>query len=229
MRTSTTFTPAQVFEILGIIPPFSLSQLKTAYRAKAREEHPDVSRFLNAKERFQKVQSVYEYALNIQDWFSSEFIDASNTVCVDGKTRVADLGKGVGPNRNGRPCDMCEGQGYSTYSLEAKQCPDCRRDNDRDMWAMFANYGKWQYKCRRCNGDGQFKRNGKPAGKCFSCQGSGWFKSLKQDINRCKTCNGTSTVQNDQKVGYLKCERCSGCGEIELFNPALAKGLLSAR
>lgn len=49
------------YKILGIDQSISLDDLKTAYRLKAKETHPDANpNDPKAKEKFQEVQAAYE-------------------------------------------------------------------------------------------------------------------------------------------------------------------------
>lgn len=51
------------FQILGISPRASLAEIKKAYRKKARQYHPDVSKEPDAEEKFIEVNEAYEYLL----------------------------------------------------------------------------------------------------------------------------------------------------------------------
>lgn len=52
------------FQILGISPGASVAEIKKAYRQKARQYHPDVSKEPDAEEKFIEVNEAYEYLLN---------------------------------------------------------------------------------------------------------------------------------------------------------------------
>ncbi len=52
------------FQILGISPGASVAEIKKAYRKKARQYHPDVSKEPDAEEKFIEVNEAYEYLLN---------------------------------------------------------------------------------------------------------------------------------------------------------------------
>jgi hypothetical protein len=48
------------FDILGLTPPFTIDDVKAAYRAKAKESHPDAGGDANA---FNQVETAYRTAL----------------------------------------------------------------------------------------------------------------------------------------------------------------------
>jgi hypothetical protein len=52
------------YRILGVNSSTSAEGIKKAYRAKAREMHPDVNRSENAHEQFLLLREAYEYLLN---------------------------------------------------------------------------------------------------------------------------------------------------------------------
>lgn len=51
--------PKHYYEILGVAPNASAAEIKTAYRRKAMEYHPDRCHLPNAKELFQRVEEAY--------------------------------------------------------------------------------------------------------------------------------------------------------------------------
>jgi DnaJ-class molecular chaperone len=218
--------------LLGLKLPTTRNALKAAFHRKAREEHPDQSQAADAHERYLRVQEAYECLQRA----SNEIIEvehegARDLVCDDGMTKVADLGKGLPHNVNGKPCPQCDGRGFQSYSLEHEHdCPDC----SQVMTSLFEaislggyGYSKWKYRCTKCQGSGLFRlRNGAVKGRCFKCKGTGW--SLPQaGRNHCATCKGTGRdPARKHHMGYTLCLECKGCGEVIIFNPVLPKGLL---
>ncbi len=208
--------------LLGIVPPVPLNTLKTTFRRLSREEHPDVSKHPQATRRFAQINEAYN--LLIKDPNVLEFTeeDAKKLETVEG-IPLAKLGKGLGPNTNGRPCTLCDARGYRGYKADRIPCEDCKR--------VFLNIftEAWAYRCRKCKGTGRFLRNGKDVGECFACKGNCWHVSRSRS-NDCKSCRGRRSIEDPKgRMFYTSCEHCKGTGEIMVFNPVLPKGLLGAR
>lgn len=215
-------------EVLGIELPTTRNLLKTAFRRRSHEEHPDQSQHPDANNRFIAVSAAYKH-LREQDVFTLSGADERNTHTLCGKA-LSDLGKGLGPTTNGRPCSTCSGVGYKEYRHpQIVDCANCR-----------LTYGRWQYRCRRCEGTGKFKKGGKEIGECFGCKGSGWLTPKHQKmrihpvwrsrepVNACKDCNGRGVQRQESKeLFYQLCSECKGVGEIKIFNPVIPKGLLA--
>ena len=162
-------------------------------------------------------------------------IDVIETVTEKDQTEegilLKDLGLGLGPTTNGRPCDACCGKGYTSYSCEKDVCPDCRRVYDMHIFSFFFDpEGVFEYRCRKCKGTGSFTKNGKVVGTCFNCNGKGWHKVNRRARNSCQTCKGRMEIDNPKGAKkHLRCTTCKGTGEILVFNPVLPKGLLAGR
>ena len=52
------------YNLLGVNPEASLSEIKTAFRKKAKLLHPDINSSPNAEIEFIKINEAYEYILN---------------------------------------------------------------------------------------------------------------------------------------------------------------------
>jgi len=236
---SISFTLAEASKILRIELPTTANALKSAFRRRSREVHPDHSVAVDAKEQFQILSAAYEFAQTRPDWLLA--VDGATPgealACDDG-TPLSECGNGLGPTTNGRPCTDCGGKGFTSYTAETIPCPDCRRGG---VLGVFI-----EYRCRRCGGDGTFKKNGRAAGKCFGCQGSGWIQEKRRNsapdyfrfgffggsriVNHCTTCKGRFEIKNPRGwLVYVKCHHCKGMGEILIFNPVIPKGLLAQR
>lgn len=222
-----TFTLPDAEKILCIALPTTLNALKSAFRRRSLRVHPDHSVAVDAKEQFQILSAAYEFAQTQVEWILSVEGEAHQPdVCDDG-TPLSDLGKGLGPTTNGKPCESCAGKGFNSYTNGMVSCSDCREEAFRVS-----------YRCRKCGGDGEFKRSGKSVGKCFGCQGLGWVPEQRRGrglfgnvpINRCQTCKGAQVVRDPKaKKLHAKCWQCKGTGELLVFNPVIPKGLLRAR
>jgi DnaJ-class molecular chaperone len=211
-------TSVEAAKTLGVALPVSLNALKTAYRRRSHEEHPDVSKHPQAAERFLALTIAYEHLQADPRALEYSAEDARRLLTDDG-TPLAELGKGLGPKTNGRPCDDCTGRGYRSYKIDGMRCPKCR------PYYLNIFHRAWEYLCRKCNGSGKFKNKG----ECFPCRGTGWTRTTS-GRNTCVACKGTEIVENPQApVAHVKCAGCKGTGELMVFNPVLPKGLLAGR
>jgi DnaJ-class molecular chaperone len=104
--------------LLGLKLPTTMNALKSAFHRKAREEHPDQSQAADAHERYLRVQDAYECLRRDATALSVTEEEVRDLLCDDGATKVADLGKGLPHNVNGKPCPQCDGKGFQSYSLE---------------------------------------------------------------------------------------------------------------
>ncbi len=210
--------------LLGITLPIPLNTLKTTFRRRSREEHPDVSKHPEATSRFARLNEAYN--LLLKDPTALEFTkEAARKLMTEEGFLLADLGKGLGPKTNGRPCEFCDARGYRGYKADRVPCPDCRE--------VFVNIFQraWAYKCRKCSGTGRFKRDGRDVGECFACNGTSFHLSgTGSRSNSCRTCHGRQSVDDPRgRTRYVRCTTCKGTGEILVFNPVLPKGLLTTR
>lgn len=230
-----TYTIEEASKILRIKLPTTVNALKSAFRRRSREVHPDHSVAVDAKEQFQELSAAYEYVQTRLDWSMGEEYEgpSASSFCDDG-TPLSTLGQGLGPTTNGRPCEGCDSKGFTSYSAWGVDCPDCR-----------TSLRGVKYRCRRCGGDGTFKRDGKAVGQCRGCSGSGWIPERQkapsdrfgvfggfhaEPVNRCTTCRGRGKINDPRgRVTHVKCYHCKGTGEILVFNPVIPKGLLSSR
>lgn len=227
-----TFTIAAASHILRVELPTTMNALKSAFRRRSREVHPDHSVAVDATKQFQALSAAYEFAQTQPAWLlETEGEEVNGNLLCDDGTPLADLGKGLGPLKNGRPCDGCGSKGFTSYSVARTPCVDCR-----------VAFGRVSYRCRRCGGDGVFKRNGRSVGECNGCRGEGWIAETKRVrdpfgfgfgvrlVNRCVTCKGERDVPNPQgRQTHVKCYHCKGTGELLVFNPVIPKGLLGSR
>lgn len=142
----------EAYKILRLNPPFTEQQLKSAFRAKAQESHPDKG---GKQEDFIKAKSAFD--LLIKDAGQTQQVNT-----VDG-TPLSELGKGL--KVSGRTCKECFGKGYNEYTY-TKFCYDCLG------WGYRFNKLNGSIKCKTCNGMGE-KVDSIARTVCFSCKGSG--------------------------------------------------------
>jgi len=167
-------TVHEASKVLGIILPVTTVILKSAFRRRSHETHPDLNKSENASAEFIKVKEAYDYLLTQGDVILDVSDDSSNAMLytTDGKS-LKDLGNGLPHTKAGVPCDNCFGKGYNEANSTAGWvvCPEC--------------HGHWKQEmvCRKCGGSGEFKRGGKVVGKCNNCNGKGMI------VRYCSECN----------------------------------------
>lgn len=62
-------TPTEYYEVLGLEPSASSSQVKKAYKRLARKYHPDINPGDQiAEERFRQIQEAYRVLINLESW-----------------------------------------------------------------------------------------------------------------------------------------------------------------
>ncbi len=204
-------TREDAIEVLRLDVPTTPNALKSAYRRRAFEEHPDRSRHPHAADRFMDVQKAFA----LLDGDAEVVVGLPAEARLDDGTLLSELGLGLGPTINGKPCPSCRGKGYRAVNKRVP-CPDCR------AIGFFVQ----AFRCRRCNGTGRFTRNNRDVGECFACSGLGWKTAPR--FAECSTCHGTHLATSTTIAAYYRCDGCSGTGEIVVLNPVLPKGLFTA-
>jgi DnaJ-class molecular chaperone len=216
METQTAAT------LLGVKLPVTKNRLQTAFRQRSLVEHPDHSKHPEANSRFIRLKEAYDL---LKDSTSGEVVTEVKDLTTETGEKLSDLGKGLGPTTNGTPCPECSGSGYKELGRFVA-CPDCRSEWTLGWTLGWPLYKVYEYRCVRCGGDGVFKVNGVIKGGCYACKATGWYKPKVQSRhNQCRTCNGTEGIYRKNQA-YCVCGECKGTGEIPMFNPCLAKGLL---
>lgn len=223
---------AEAAQTLKLKLPTTPNALKTAYRRRSFEEHPDQSQHPQANERFLAVAAAYNYLKDLPEAISQPEADDEPQVCTDG-TPLNELGLGLGPLKNGRTCDLCDGRGYTSMHIGSVPCAHCE-------YHVQDGLQGWRYRCSACEGTREDLK-GRP---CRKCKGAGnifipfsprhqhtqWWYMIgrpKQE-SRCNACHGDGMVPSKRRCHY-KCGTCKGCGEIEIWNPVLPKGLLRSK
>ena len=208
---------------LRVSLPTTENVIKTAYRRRARQEHPDISKAQDATARMARLIEAYEWVIsNCElEHVVGNTSNGKGFVLTECGRKVVELGLGLGPLKNGTPCPECNAKGYRAIHSRMKDCPDCKMEE-----YGFLHLEKL-FRCKRCGGDGVFKINGKAKGECYGCHGSDWYKP-KNRYARCYTCGGLGRVEDRSGAPtYHLCMKCDGTGELEMWNPVIPKGLLS--
>lgn len=163
----------EALSTLNIEFPFDENALKTAFRIKSKETHPDCG---GNDEEFKKVMSSYD----LLKGFSQVFVDGNGLVTVEGIS-LMDLGKGL-PEKNAVKCDACEGLGYTTTInrrlISGEPCPACSGMGIIWNYLGWGNIKEWK--------------------TCQRCQGRGMFSPVYQEKNlyhACTRCNGTGEIE----------------------------------
>jgi len=207
----------------GITLPCSMDDLKKAFRRASKELHPDHSgkdtghQFAEMRSAYDKIVKIIEGNPQLLSLSKEEFGEMVERETVEG-IPLSELGLGLGPTTNGADCPECEHRGYTkSFGHAFRVCQEC------DEYGYVSE----TYSCRDCNGTGRFiQRNSRKEVACRVCGGTGKFTHPFRKV-RCPKCQGSKTIWTEtEKFNAHKCWRCSGTGEIEIFNPLLPKGAL---
>jgi DnaJ-class molecular chaperone len=191
-------------ELLGIKDyPFSETILKSAYREKAKQYHPDLN---NGNEKaaaiFRKIKESYEALQPLSMCVTEEersFEEVKQNKAKEDIFAVYDK------------CSHCHGTGIVTQqrtdwnSFSERVCPSCMR------------------KCNKCD-NGKFTLKSGRKVNCLKCGGEGIILVYKE---YCYTCMNKRKIISYELKEYKKlCSYCKGTGKIELdlFNPVIPKG-----
>ena len=201
---------------LGLLSPVTIQDLKSAYRRKVKELHPDINP--HGTELFKEFQEVYE-------WLTSPEIisiiackgEVESAARTEDGIPLSELGLGFDNTKNGMDCPECEHLGYKKVTAERFHiCREC----------FGAGY-TYSNTCDACNGTGKFtQKNSKRVVECLRCKGLGSVRYA--GIHRCTACVRGYVSHPTERVTYHICYKCMGVGELEIFNPVLRKGLLTA-
>lgn len=204
-----------------LTPPVMETDLKSAFRKKCKELHPDIR---GDPEDFKRMKEAYDVIISFSDnptLFHKNGDSGKNyrdMRTVDGVS-IDKLGLGLGPLKNGYPCPECHGKGWyknSFRSYERAECPKCY--GERVVSSQ-------EVTCNRCNGSGKFFKDGKEVSFCYRCNGTGKV-TLKFRPRACDLCFGRGWVHSSSETEsafYYRCLKCEGTGELEVFNPVLPK------
>lgn len=220
---------------LGEVP--AKSRLKKLYRIKAKSAHPDhgggIGDFLQLQEAFKVLDAIA--------------VDKDVVLTTVDGILLSDLGNGLGPMKNGKECSHCEGNGYTRVEIGEHWEP-CRHCDGSGYHQVLM--------CKSCGGRGYFinPKTEERVATCETCKGTGEYV-LAHPV-ACKKCNPNGQgklsafewsyfnmfgvfpmghrryikgkIRVAEGIRYLRCDRCNGTGEVEMFNPVLPKGKLAA-
>lgn len=226
---------------LGIENEVNRSVIKKNFRRLCFLNHPDVG---GSVEKFNTIKEAYELLI-VLNFSENEAIDGceiEKTVC---GIPLSELGLGLPITISAKYCDCCDGSGYVSNEIaedyEYVGCTYCNGE------------GVINFPCKKCGGDGKFKRNGKVVGLCYLCGGTGRFypvskfnfydasigvikrvyievKNKEFWVRLCMVCDGNGRTMKPagKKIIHHKCSNCDGTGETEIYNPVLPRGYLAS-
>lgn len=209
------------YEILGVSKNASKDEIKSAFRKKARELHPDVNKAPDAEEKFKELGKAYE---TLSDDNKRATYDQYGE---DGlKNAGFDTG-GPFAGGFGDLNDIFESffGGFGGFGFGGRQDPNAPRRGDDlryDIKLTFeeAVFGVQKHiefnhleLCPDCRGTGAEKGSAKK--NCPQCHGTGQIKTVTRtplgnfaQITTCPQCHGSGQVIDKP------CKKCQGQGMI---------------
>ena len=134
----------QAKQYFDLQPPFSLSDLKKAFRAAAKKTHSDLTQKKTDGE-FIKVKECYDALMNIAETDGSTTeASIAFAMTTDGMP-LSQLGLGLGPMKNGRDCPRCDHRGYTE-----DRGIEWRSDFHRSTRTLYR-------RCYECKGTGEIE------------------------------------------------------------------------
>lgn len=212
---------ADYYEILGVSKDASKDEIKSAFRKRARELHPDVNKAPDAEEKFKELGKAYE-----------TLSDDSKRATYDryGEDGLKNAGFDTGgpfAGGFGNLNDIFESffGGFGGFGFGGMQDPNAPQRGDDlryDIKIKFedAAFGlereiKFQHLevCPDCNGTGAQK--GSSPKTCPQCNGAGQVQTVARtplgsfsQISVCPNCHGTGQVIDKP------CQTCNGQGHL---------------
>src|SRR5271168_958102 len=207
---STTSTPRDPYEVLGVDRNASEEQIKKAFRGLARELHPDVNAHdPNAEEKFKEAAEAYEILSDAErratyDRYGHDGLRSGGYAPnFDGFGSIADLFNtffgGASPGRSGpsQGADLAVG-----IELDLRAAADGTK--------VQVTYEAVE-RCEHCHGNGA--EPGTPIETCERCAGHGQLQAVTRtpfgQMARtvlCDVCHG------DGRVPKQPCRECRGRG-----------------
>jgi molecular chaperone DnaJ len=190
-------TKRDYYEVLGVQKSASPDDIKKAFRAKARQLHPDVNKAQDAEAQFKEVSEAYEVLID------------------DDKRSAYDRFGHAAVSGNGAGFDPFAGAGFGfsdifeTFMSAAGAGTTARRRAQRGAHlayrltiefeeAIFGSEKEIEVPrlatCSRCNGSGA--EPGTEPQTCPVCQGKGELRRVQQSIfgQLCRSCPAISAM-----------------------------------
>lgn len=196
------------YEVLGVSKTATADEIKSAYRKKAKESHPDLNKDdPHAEEKFKEVQEAYSV---LSDESKRKMYDQFGHAGVGGAAGGNPYAGGGYTNFNTTDFDFGDifdsffgggFSGFSSFGGGRNSGPRATRGSDVLM-QMDLDFEEAIYGCEK-------KFNLDVIEECDECNGHGGF-----DQERCSTCGGTGTVTHQQQTilgSFMSQSTCSDC------------------
>ena len=212
------------YEVLGVQRGASGDDIKKAYRALAREHHPDVSQDkATAEHRFKEINEAYEV---LSDPRKREMYDRYGTA-TNGGAGSSDFGgftNGFGGGGFGEIFDMFFSEARTAGPQGARNGPargsDLRYDLEITLEEAFAGTTKeisfnHLALCEECKGSGA--QAGTLVIPCDRCGASGIMRQVRQTpLGQFVTQSTCNKCMGDGQVVQTPCSACAGRGRKEV-------------
>lgn len=199
-------TTADLYEVLGVPRDASGEELKRAYRAKAREYHPDTNQDgTESGEQFKEISLAYEVLKDPErraryDRFGPEGVFGPAEGSAAGDPFGGGLGDLFEAFFSGMGGATAGGRGRRTGPVPGPDAELVLRLGFRE--AVFGAHREVEVRtpvhCDTCEGSGA--RPGTAAVRCPECQGAGELRRVRQSIL-------------GQVITAVPCTRCQGTGQ----------------
>lgn len=212
---------ADYYEILGVSKDASKDEIKSAFRRKARQLHPDVNKAPDAEEKFKELGKAYE---TLSDDNKRATYDQYGE---DGLKNAGFDTNGPFASGFGDLNDIFESffGGFGGFGFGGRPDPNAPRRGDDLRYdiklnfedAVFGTQKEIKFDhlelCHDCNGTGAEKGSAKKT--CPQCGGSGQVKTVTRtplgnfaQITTCPHCNGSGEIIDKP------CKSCQGQGML---------------
>ncbi len=212
------------YEVLGVSKNATDAEIKSAFRKKAKEFHPDLNKDNpDAAEKFKEAQEAYSV---LSDENKRKMYDQYGHAGVNGGASGAGYGSYGGFDASdfdfGDIFDSFFGGGFSNFGSSSRGRTRAAKGSDvlmrMDLDFEDAVYGTEKKfnldvveECDECHGKGGFDSE-----QCSTCHGSGTVTTKQQTIlgsfvskTTCPDCGGAGRVYK------RKCSECHGKGQIK--------------
>lgn len=229
------------YEVLGVSKTASADELKSAYRKKARQHHPDVDKSADSDKKFKEINEAYQVLSDTQkkeayDRFGHDAFKAGGAGASPGGFSYqyspgVDTNFDFGGFRD--PFEIFEEFfGFrSPFGGSGRKGPRQGSDLQFQITIPFeeAAFGvereieiTRQETCPECSGTGAEK--GSKSATCSECQGRGRVQQATQSIfgnivtaRTCPKCSG------EGQIIEKKCRKCKGASRVKAFKETKIK------